>query len=91
MACARCDWYLPKDSSLAQYLESKVNIARMKEEIPLTEEERAVIDGDVAALGALCAKLEHVPTLAGATPRELTKKSHPLLPMRSNWQTQQPE
>lgn len=81
VACARCDWYLPKGSGFAQYLESKANVARMKEEIPPTEEERAIIDGDIAALEALCTKLEHVPTLAGATPQELTEKSSRSLPV----------
>jgi hypothetical protein len=38
MACARCDFYLPEDSSSAQPLEANDSLQRMLVEIPLTEE-----------------------------------------------------
>src|ERR1700728_2795025 len=39
MACARCDFYTPKDSARAQILEAKGNLQRMLVSIPLTDEE----------------------------------------------------
>ena len=44
MACARCDFYLPKDSTQAQLLEAKDNLQRMLAAIPLTDDERAAVD-----------------------------------------------
>jgi hypothetical protein len=41
MACARCDFYTPKDSSKGQLLEAKDNLQRMLATIPLTDEEQA--------------------------------------------------
>ena len=37
MACARCDFYTPKDSSKAQLLEASDNLQRMLASIPLTD------------------------------------------------------
>lgn len=37
MACARCDFYTPKESSKAQLLEAKGNLQRMRAAIPLTD------------------------------------------------------
>jgi hypothetical protein len=71
MACARCDFYTPKDSSKAQLLEAKENLQRMLASIPLTEDERAAVDDCQAALEALLARLTDIPTPAGPTPREL--------------------
>lgn len=61
MACARCDFYLPKKSTQAQLLESKRNLLRVIQEIPLTENERAAVDGDLEALEQLQAKLKTMP------------------------------
>lgn len=44
MACARCDFYVPKQSSRAQLLEGKKNLLRLKEEVSLTEDELAAVD-----------------------------------------------
>lgn len=44
MACARCDFYTPKDSSKAQLLEASGNLQRMLASIPLTDDERAAVD-----------------------------------------------
>jgi integrase len=71
MACARCDFYTPKDSSKAQLLEAKTNLQRMTATIPLTEEERAAVDDGQVALDQLLARLANVPTPAGPTPRDL--------------------
>jgi hypothetical protein len=71
MACARCDFYTPKDSSKAQLLEAKKKLQRMLASIPLTEDERAAVDDGQSAMEALLALLTDIPTPAGPTPREL--------------------
>jgi hypothetical protein len=71
MACAKCDFYTPKNSSKAQLLEAKDNLQRMLASIPLTDDERAAIDDGQAALDSLLGRLADIPTPAGATPREL--------------------
>jgi integrase len=71
MACARCDFYRPRRSSLAQLLEAKDNILRFLQEIPLTDEERSVVDGDLAAIDRLTTRLASQPTPSGQTPAEL--------------------
>lgn len=71
MACARCDFYRPRESSLVQLLEAKTNILRLLQEIPLTDDEKAVIDGDLVAIDRLTARLADRPTPSGQTPTEL--------------------
>jgi hypothetical protein len=71
MACARCDFYTPKDSSKAQLLEAKENLQRMLASVPLTEDEQAAVDEGQAALDRLLERLIDVPTPDGATPREI--------------------
>jgi hypothetical protein len=72
MACARCDFYLPKDSTKAQLLEAKRNLQRMLAEIQLTDDERAAVIDGASAVDNLLERLADVPTPAGPTPRELT-------------------
>ncbi len=72
MACARCDFYLPKGSTRGQLLEAKENLQRMLATIPLTEEERAAVEDGEVALDHLLEQLVDVPTPAGPTPRQLT-------------------
>jgi len=67
MACAKCDFYTPKDSSKAQILEAKENLQKMRAMIPLTEDEQAAVDDGNAALD----RLADIPTPAGPTPRQL--------------------
>ena len=62
MACARCDFYLPKPSSEAQLLEAKDGIQRMLVQIPLTDDERAAVEGDHDAVDRLLAALIDTPT-----------------------------
>ena len=50
MACARCDFYLPKESSRIQLLEATGNLQRMLAEVPLTDDERAAVEDGQAAL-----------------------------------------
>jgi hypothetical protein len=71
MACARCDFYLPKDSSKGQLLEARNNLQRMRVEIPLTDDECAAVEGGEAAVERLIAQLADVPTPAGPTPKSL--------------------
>lgn len=81
MACAKCAFYRPKGSSQAQMLEAKANLLRMKQEIPLTEEEQAAVEDGLAALDHLCEKLVDIPTPAGPTPRQLGIGGKRVLPM----------
>jgi hypothetical protein len=75
MACARCDFYTPKDSTAAQLLEARANLQKMTAAIPLTDDERAAVDDGQAAIDRLLAKLADTPTPAGPTPRQLTAPS----------------
>jgi integrase len=71
LACPRCDFYQPKGSSLSQLLEAQSTLLRLVQEIPLSQEERAAVDGDLAALDRLTARLADQPTPSGQTPTEL--------------------
>lgn len=71
MACARCDFYSPKDSGRGQLLEAKTSLLRLLQEIPLTEEERSAVDGDLSALDRLVARLVDQPTPCGQTPGQM--------------------
>ncbi len=79
MACARCDFYLPKVSTHAQLLEAKGHLQRMLTTIPLTEPERAAVEDGAAAVEQLLDRLADLPTPAGPTPRELRETPPPLL------------
>jgi len=81
MACAKCAFYRPKGSSQAQMLEAKANLLRMKQDIPLSEEEQAAVDDGLVALEKLCEKLTDVPKPYGPTPRELNARGTRTLPM----------
>ena len=71
MACARCSFYVPKDSSRALLLEGKANLLRLRQEIPLSDDERRAVDEGIAAHEALAARLADVPTPDGETPRQI--------------------
>jgi hypothetical protein len=75
MACAKCSFYLPKESTAAALLESKSNLLRMRQEIPLNLAEIAALDDGVSALESLLSRLENVPTPSGTTPRQLREES----------------
>jgi len=74
MACAGCDFNLPKDSTRAQALESKSSIRRYLEAVPLTPDERAIAEGDLEKLESLIRKLDKAPALDGRTPREINER-----------------
>ena len=65
MACARCNFYVPKASARAQLLEARTGLLRMLQEIPLTDDERAAVDGDSEALQRLLTRLAGTPTPSG--------------------------
>jgi hypothetical protein len=75
MACARCDFYVPKDSTKAQLLEARGNLQRMLAEIQLTDDERAAVTDGTDAVDNLLKRLADVPTPAGPTPKQLMKPS----------------
>jgi hypothetical protein len=56
-------------------LEGKSNLMRLRQEIPLTEDDLAVVDDGIEALETLCQKLADVPTPSGPTPREISAGS----------------
>lgn len=70
MACARCDFYIPKDSGKAQLLEAKDNLQRMLVSIPLTDDERAAVEDGQTALDTLLTQLADVTTPSGTAPRQ---------------------
>ncbi|MFC3396061.1 hypothetical protein [Brenneria rubrifaciens] len=74
MACAGCDFNVPKASARAQALESKASIGHYLEAVPLTADERAIVEGDLEKLDGLIRKLDDVPTLDGKTPIEIAAK-----------------
>jgi len=61
MACAKCDFYVPKRSTAALILEGKKNLLRMLQEIPLGEAEQAAIDDGLLAYEKLLMKLADLP------------------------------
>ncbi len=71
MACAKCDFYIPKSSSRSQILEAKANLQRMLVAIPLTDDERAAVDDGQDALDKLLERLADTPTPAGPAPGQL--------------------
>jgi hypothetical protein len=81
MACAKCDFYTPKDSTKAQLLEAKDNLQRMLVSIPLTDDERAAVDDGRTALDQLLQCLADVATPAGPTARELRATPGRSLPL----------
>ena len=74
MACARCDFYIPKPSAKAQLLEAKADVDRRLALIPLTDNERAAAEQDQQALDKLLDRLADIPTPAGPTPREIAAR-----------------
>ena len=75
MACAKCSFYLPKESTAAALLEGKSNLLRLRQEIPLTEAEVAAVEDGVSALESLLSRLANIPTPSGKTPLQLREES----------------
>lgn len=84
MACARCDFYVPKPSAAAGLIEAKASLQRMLVHIlPLTDDERAAVEDDDAAVTRLLTRLADVSTPAGPTPRELGATLAVPIPLRT--------
>lgn len=71
MACAGCDFNLPKESAKGHALESKASIRRYLEEVPLSADERSIVEGDLVKIDGFIRKLADVATLDGRTPSQL--------------------
>src|SRR5271154_7292707 len=71
MAGAKCDFYMPKDSTAALLLEGKTHLLRLIQEIPLGEAEQAAVEDGIAAYERLLSKLADVPTPTGPTQRQI--------------------
>jgi integrase len=85
MACAKCTFYVPKDSAKGQLLEGQANLVQMLQVISLTEDERVAVEEGIDLFEQLCEKLADVPTPAGPTPRQIGangKRSLPILPTK---------
>lgn len=78
MACARCDFYVPKESGRGIWLQTRDSLLKLLQEVPLSDEERAAVDGDVQALSRLVERLSAVPT-----PGECQKRDMPIIPVSS--------
>ncbi|MBO0789540.1 MAG: tyrosine-type recombinase/integrase [Ktedonobacteraceae bacterium] len=85
MACARCDFYVPKESDRGLWLQTRDGLLKLLQEIPLSDEERAAVDGDVQALNRLLERLKEVPT-----PGELQKVRQPFIPVSDVVSVQKP-
>ena len=75
MACAGCDFYVPKASSEGQALEARESLGGYLEAVPLTAEERSIAEGDLAKLDGLLSRLREVATPDGRTPVEIAAAS----------------
>jgi hypothetical protein len=85
MACARCDFYVPKESDRGLWLQTRDGLLKLLQEIPLSDEERAAVDGDVQALDRLLDQLKDVPT-----PSQVSlQKQHPFIPLHTIRSAQQ--
>jgi integrase len=71
MACAKCDFYEPKQSTRMQLLEANGNLTRMLEFVTLDDDERGLVEQGIGLNQALLARLADEPTPAGPTPRQI--------------------
>jgi hypothetical protein len=67
MACLKCPMYVPKETT--QLIEARDGVLRLMQEVPLTEEEKSVAEGDVQALTRYIEGRKHVPTPELPSPR----------------------
>ena len=61
MACIGCDFNLLKDSARGLMLESKTSIKRYLEEVPLTPDEKAIVEQDIEKVEQALARLTAKP------------------------------
>ena len=75
MACARCDFYLPKNSSITQLMEAIDNLQRMLAQIPLTDDERPAVEHGTVAVDRLNERPANLPTPASHTQIQLAQET----------------
>jgi hypothetical protein len=73
MACAKCEYYIPKNSEAARILEANAHNERLVAEVPLRPIELEAIRGDREALESLRTRLQDTPTPDGRTPTEIAE------------------
>ncbi|KJZ29886.1 hypothetical protein TW83_17625 [Paracoccus sp. S4493] len=71
MACAKCSFYEPKESTRMQALEAGGNLKKMLQEIPLTDTEREAVEDGARLMDALVAGLEQARTPDGRTRQQI--------------------
>jgi Phage integrase family len=71
MACAGCDFNIPKNSAKGEALAAKAFLHRYLEEVPLTPDEQLIVKGDLKKLEIMLERLKDVPALDGRTPRQI--------------------
>lgn len=71
MACAKCSFYEPKESTRMQALEARGNLKKMLQEIPLPDTERKAVEDGAQLMDALAAGLEQARAPDGRTRREI--------------------
>ncbi len=81
MACARCDFYVPNASERGRWLETRDGLLKMLQEIPLSDEERAAVDGDVQALNRLLEHLKEIPPPSKCHPETFQKSLQGFIPV----------
>jgi hypothetical protein len=62
MACARCDFYVPRESTKAQSIEANANLLRLRQEIPRNEDELRGAEDGIARHEKLVTRLVSCPT-----------------------------
>ena len=67
LACAGCAFNVPKVSAKGQALAAKAFLERYLERVPLTDEERLAVNGDLAKFDEMLSKLERVAAPDGQT------------------------
>jgi integrase len=60
MACLKCPMYVPQTTG--KLIEARQGVLRLLAEVPLSDEEKAVAEGDVSALNRYIQKRSNVPT-----------------------------
>ena len=75
MACVGCDFNLPKSSAKGAALAARSSLTRLLEEVPLSPDERAAVEGDADKLDRLLVRLKDVPALDGKTPVQIRQAS----------------
>jgi len=71
MACAGCFFNVPKQSAKGLVLAAQQSAARLLEEVWLSPDERAAVQGDLGALEGMLKKLRTVPALDGRSREEI--------------------